>query len=546
MPITSSYPSILIPAADMWDFFIENNDREYPTDHVLYVDIKNKRESTLIDIKKAAERFGKGLLQHWDWHKGDVLALMTPNTPEVAAVTFGTLYAGGVVCPLNNLYTVDEAVSQLRLSKAKAFVTHRACLEVARKAAAMAGLPDDHILLVDDEDLKRGFLHFSSITSDAAGFNKVETDPNTDLAFLVYSSGTTGSPKGVMLTHKNMVANTIQYSSADPGSIEWKRDRVLGFLPMYHIYGLAVLILSPLYKGVSTFIMERFDLETFCGVIERERITVAYIVPPVALALAKHPLIDKYNLRSLQMLHSSAAPTSKEIIQAIYDRLGAPVKQGYGLSEASPGVASQKLEDWNKPIGCSGRLIPNMSMKITHEGKEVQGHGKEGELWIKGPNIFKGYYENPKATAESIDSEGWYRTGDIGYIDDQENIYITDRVKELIKYNGFQVAPAQLEGLLIGHPAVADVAVIGIYSDQLATELPRAYIVVANGYERNESLKKELQKWLHERVAPHKRLRGGVRFVDAIPKSNAGKLLRRVLMEQAKMETSQESIKARL
>jgi len=176
-----------------------------------------------------------------------------------------------------------------------------------------------------------------------------------------------------------------------------------------------------------------------------------------------------------------------------------------------------------------------MSLKCVEDGQEALT-GKTGEIWIKGPNIFKGYYNNPKATAEALTADGWYRTGDVGYVDEDHNLYITDRVKDLIKYNGFQVAPAQLEGLLLGHPAVNDVAVIGVYSQEKATELPRAYIVAAAGYKAGPELEKVLCDWLHGKVAPYKRLRGGIRFLDAVPKSAAGKLLRRVLVEEARKE----------
>jgi 4-coumarate--CoA ligase len=305
-------------------------------------------------------------------------------------------------------------------------------------------------------------------------------------------------------------------------------------------------MLSPVHRGVTTYIMQGFNLPEFCKAVEREKITVAYIVPPVALALAKVPIVDKFNLKSLRFMHSSAAPTPNEIIVALHNRLGVPVRQGYGLSEAAPGVCSQRSEAWDKPIGTSGRLTPNMSATFMIDGKEVST-GEEGEVCLKGPNIFKGYYDNPKATAEAFDSEGWYHTGDIGRADEQGNIYITDRMKDLIKYNGFQVAPAQLEDLLLGHPAVADVAVIGVYSEARVTELPRAYVVVAAGHMGDERLAETLQSWLNERVSPHKKLRGGVRFVEAIPKSNAGKVLRRVLVEQARAEEKQENLpKARL
>lgn len=314
--------------------------------------------------------------------------------------------------------------------------------------------------------------------------------------------------------------------------------------------GVAVLMLSPLHRGVTTYIMRAFNLPEFCKVIEQEAITVAYIVPPVALALAKAPAVSKFNLSSLRFMHSSAAPTSKEIIVAVNDRLGVPIRQGYGLSEAAPGVCSQRSAAWDTPIGTSGRLVPSMSAKFALEDGRQAAPGCEGEICLKGPNIFKGYYNNPDATASSFDSEGWYHTGDVGRADEQGNIYITDRLKDLIKYNGFQVAPAQLEDILLGHAAVADVAVIGVYSEQRATELPRAYVVVANGHQGDKRLGETLQEWLNERVSPHKKLRGGVKFVDAIPKSNAGKILRRVLVEQARREEEQEKqespVKARL
>ena len=307
-------------------------------------------------------------------------------------------------------------------------------------------------------------------------------------------------------------------------------------------------MLSPLHRGVTTYIMQGFNLPQFCKVIEQEKISVAYIVPPVALALAKVPAVDQFDLKSLRFMHSSAAPTPKEVIIAVRDRLGVPVRQGYGLSEAAPGVCSQRSEAWDKPIGASGRLVPSMMARLVLENGKEAVTGSEGEICLKGPNIFKGYFNNSKATAESFDSEGWYHTGDVGRVDEQGNIYITDRLKDLIKYNGFQVAPAQLEDMLLGHAAVADVAVIGMYSNERATELPRAYVVAAAGYKGDEQLGQTLQEWLNGRVAPHKKLRGGVRFVEAIPKSNAGKILRRVLLEQSKWEEKEKSntTKARL
>ena len=300
----------------------------------------------------------------------------------------------------------------------------------------------------------------------------------------------------------------------------------------------------PLRNGTTTYIMASFDLPTFCRIVQEYKVTFANIVPPVAVALAKHPIIDQFDFSSLRELQSAAAPAPKEIIQALHQRLKVPLRQVYGISEAAPGIASQRTQNWNKPIGCCGHLWPGMSAKIVVDWEEVKV-GKDGEICLKGPNIFIGYHANPTATAAGFDSEGWYHTGDVGFIDTAGNISISDRLKELIKYNGFQVAPAQLEDLLLGHAAVADVAVIGVYSAARATELPRAYVVVAAGYNGDAKLEEELQGWFNERVSPYKKLRGGIRFVDVVPKSNAGKILRRVLIEQAKKE-EENGAKAKL
>ncbi|KAK0362750.1 hypothetical protein LTR02_009437 [Friedmanniomyces endolithicus] len=536
MPIESAYPPITVPPVDVYSFLFDRSDREFPDDHAIFVDVTAQKQHTIQDVRAAAERFGHGIQQQWDRQKGDVLALFTPNSTDVAPVTFGTLWAGGVVCPFNNLYRVGELVSQLKSSQAKALVTHVACLQVAREAALLAGVSLDRVLLVGPRDSKEFFRHFSDVQPLTTDVRKVAINPKEDLAYLVYSSGTTGLPKGVMLTHENIVANMLEWATVDADQMHWSKDRTIGFLPMYHIYGIAVLLLQAVYKGVTIYVMQRFDLEQFCRIVQDQKITFAFVVPPVVLALAKHPLVDKYNLSSLRMMHSSAAPLTADLVQMVYKRLQVPIKQGYGLSEASPGVASQPWPEWNTSPASSGKLIPSMSLKcITNTGAEVPP-GETGEICLKGPNIFKGYYRNPHATAEAITPEGWYCTGDMGFVDADQNLHITDRIKELIKYNGFQVVPGQLEGLLRGHPAVGDVAVVGIYSRERATELPRAYDVLAQGFTGGGALEREICEWLGERVAPYKKLRGGVRFVEAIPKSDAGKVLRRVLAEQAKRE----------
>ena len=299
-----------------------------------------------------------------------------------------------------------------------------------------------------------------------------------------------------------------------------------------------------MYNGLTAIVMAQFDLEKFCATVQEQKVTFAYVAPPVVLLLGKHPIVDKYDLSSLRMLSSGAAPLTQELVNTVYQRLKIPIKQGYGLSETSPTTHMQPWELWDTTIGAVGALLPNQTAKfMSSEGNEVPA-GEDGELWIKGPNVFKGYHNNPKDTQNVLSPDGFFKTGDVGYQDKDGNFYITDRVKELIKYKGFQVAPAELEGLLLGHPKVRDVAVVGYYDKSQATELPRAYIVPMSGVKAPPELTREIVDWLHAKIASHKRLRGGVRYFGEIPKTASGKILRRVLKERAKEEI--EGPKAKL
>lgn len=309
--------------------------------------------------------------------------------------------------------------------------------------------------------------------------------------------------------------------------------------------GLTCLIHQSLYTGIELVVMPKFDLERFCQHVEKYKITFIYIVPPVILLLGKSPIVDKYNLSSIRMLNSGAAPLTSELVDVVYKRLKIPVKQGYGLSETSPTTHTQPWADWNTTIGSVGVLLPNQTAKYMDAEENEVPAGQTGELWIKGPNIFKGYLNNPEGTKNALTEDGYFKTGDVGHQDAKGNFYITDRVKELIKYKGFQVPPAELEGLLIGNDDIDDVAVIGVYDASQATEVPRAYVVPRKGIEGSKDLEKKIVSWLASKVASHKRLRGGVRFVDAIPKSASGKILRRVLKERA-LEEAKKGEKAKL
>ncbi|KAK7538028.1 hypothetical protein IWX49DRAFT_346406 [Phyllosticta citricarpa] len=553
MPTDSPYPAISVPDVDIWAFLFERKDRPFPDDKVIYHDPNTKRSYTYAQVKSTAIDFGKGLKGLWDWQRGDVVALFSPNCIDTPAITWGTHWAGGIISPANPTYTVDELAFQLKNAGAKAVVTQLPLVPMVKKAAEIAGVPQDRIIVMGDARDPSGTVkHFTSIRniSGTARFRRTKLKPDEDLAFLVYSSGTTGHPKGVMLTHRNIVANTLMNYAVEGKNLHWNHgphgpaDKVLAFLPFFHIYGLTCLIHHSMLGGMELVVMDKFELEKFCRIVQDYRITFAYLVPPVVLMLTKNPLVDKYDLSSLRMTNSGAAPLTQELVNDLYAKRKIPVKQGYGLSETSPTTHAQEWTDWNKKIGAVGKLLPNQTGKyMSPEEKEVPV-GQTGELWIKGPNVFKGYWKNPEATKNALTEDGFFRTGDVGHQDEEGHFYITDRVKELIKFKGFQVPPAELEGLLISHPSVSDVAVIGVYDKQQATEVPRAYIVAAAGIKCTPQTGEHIVEWLTERVAHHKRLRGGVRFVDEIPKSISGKILRRLLKERALKE--EEGPKARL
>ncbi|KAL8960880.1 MAG: hypothetical protein Q9183_005391, partial [Haloplaca sp. 2 TL-2023] len=483
MPTESSYPAIDIPSTDLWGLIFERNDRPFPADKVIYLDPQTRRSYTYAQVQSTAIDFGKGLRSVWEWGKGDVLGLFATNSIDTPAVIWGCHWAGGVVSPANASYTVDELAFQLKDSGAKALVTQKALLPTATKAAEKVGIPHDRIILIGDErDESVRFKHFSSIRNLAGTnrYRRVRVDPDKDLAFLVYSSGTTGHPKGVMLSHRNIVSNILQGKAGEAGNLSWTGgadgtgDRVIAFLPFSHIYGLTCLIHQAAYSGLTLVVMARFDLERFCAIVQDLRITFAYIVPPVVLLLSKHPVVKKYDLRSLRMLNSGAAPLTRELVTAMHQNIKCPIKQGYGLSETSPTTHTQPWEDWDHTIGSVGKLLPNQLAKYMAPDERELPVGEVGELWIKGPNVFKGYLNNEEGTRNAITEDGYFRTGDVGYQDSDGNFYITDRVKELIKWKGFQVPPAELEGLLASHPMVDDVAVVGVYDSEQATEIPRA------------------------------------------------------------------------
>ena len=326
-----------------------------------------------------------------------------------------------------------------------------------------------------------------------------------------------------MLTHYNLVANMCQMDGLD---YFHRDDTLLCVLPLFHIYGLVVVLNMGLHLGATIVTMPRFDLEQFLGLIQKYRVTLSHIVPPIVLKLAKDPSVEKFDLSSLKMIFSGAAPLGPELSRECLQRIGCGIRQGYGMTETSPVTHSSPADPAKMKLGSIGPPAPNTECKLVDPATGAElGPNHEGEVCVRGPQNMKGYLNNPEATARTIDKDGWLHTGDIGYADEDGHFYIVDRVKELIKYKGFQVAPAELEAILLTHPAVADAAVIPSKDDE-AGEVPKAFVVV-----KSETSAATIMDFVAARVSPHKKIRA-VEFIDQIPKSLSGKILRRVLIEK--------------
>src|SRR5262245_15939861 len=372
------------------------------------------------------------------------MAILSPNLPEYAIAFHAVSLLGGVNTTVNPLYTLGELIAQLADAGATHLVTVPPFIDKAIAARERLGLRELFVFGQADG----AATPFSDLLAAPGPVALVEIDPRRDVVALPYSSGTTGLPKGVMLTHYNLVANITQ--TVDAIRLD-DDERVLAVLPFFHIYGMTVLMNMTLYQSATVVTMPRFDLEQFLQTIQQFEITRVYAVPPIVLALAKHPLVDRYNLASVKSVFSGAAPLGPDVAEACARRLGCIVKQGYGLTETSPVTHCIPDRRPNRP-GSVGTLIPGTECRIVDlESDQAVGPNQAGELRIRGPQVMKGYLNNPRATADMLDADGWLRTGDIGHADDDGYFYIVDRVKELIKYKGFQVAPAELEALLLTH-----------------------------------------------------------------------------------------------
>ena len=518
MVITSRLPDVSIPDVPITTYIFENA-AEHAGKAAL-VDGPSGRSYDFGTLQAMIRRFGGGLTAR-GFQPGDVLMILAPNIPEYAIALHGTLICGGTVTTANPTYTARELRHQIEDSGATWVFTIPLFVPLAR-AAMNGGSTVRHIIVLGETEPADDVFDARALLSGDAYEGHAPVDVAETVAVLPYSSGTTGNPKGVMLTHHNLVANLVQGAPMVEAGAD---DVVIAVLPYFHIYGLQILINLDLRLGATTVSLPRFDLEEFLRTMQDHAVTRAYLVPPIVLALAKHPLVDRFDLSKLKSIVSGAAPLSEELANEVTDRLGVEILQGYGMTETSP-ATHVALSGCGKP-GSVGGLVPSSECRVVDvsTGADV-AQGESGEIWVRGPHIMKGYLNNPQATADTIDADGWLHTGDIGYMDADGDFYIVDRLKELIKYKGFQVPPAELEGLLLSHPAVADAAVIPV-ADEEAGEIPKGFVVLKPGAEATAG---ELQDFVAGQVASFKQIRE-LEFIDAIPKAISGKILRRVLRD---------------
>ena len=488
-------------------------------DKVILIDGPTRRQLTGAQFIGGVKALAGGLTAR-GWGAGACVALMAPNIPEFCVVFHGVAWSGGTVTTINPTYTAHEVNHQLTDAGADVLVTIAMFADIAREAIKGTKIRD--IVIIGEAP--DGMIPLTDVMG-APIETQVPVDVTEHVVALPYSSGTTGLPKGVMLTHRNLVVNIDQ--SLIPAHVA-PDEMTVAFLPFFHIYGLQVLMNIYLTAGGGLVTMPRFDLDLFLTLVSEFRTPRLWIVPPVALALAKHPLVEKYDLSCVEQVCSAAAPLGADVAKAMGARLGADAVQGYGMTELAP-VSHVSPFGEGRP-GASGVAISNTECRIVNpETLQDVDPGVDGELWVRGPQGMKGYLNNPDATAANIVQGGWLRTGDIGHIDADGYLFITDRLKELIKYKGFQVAPAEVEAELVTHPAIADAAVVGKPDDE-AGELPKAYIVVAQGAQTPTLA--EVQKYLETRLAHFKQVRE-MEVLEAIPKSASGKILRRMLREPA-------------
>ncbi|KAL6190594.1 hypothetical protein ACLB2K_036988 [Fragaria x ananassa] len=527
----SQMPAVQVPDNLTLPEFVLK-DAELYADNVAFVEAVTGKKITYREVVRDTGRFAKAL-RSLGLRKGHVVIVVLPNVAEYAIVALGIMAAGGVFSGANPAGHASEIKKQVVAADAKLIVTNGASYE---KVKAF-GVP---VIAIGEETIEGAMNWYKLLeAADRAGTNHYQEKVlQTDLCALPFSSGTTGLSKGVMLTHRNIVAN---FSSTLFGVIPEMLGKVtvLGLIPFFHIYGITGICCATLRNKGKVVVMGRYELRTFLNALISEEVTFAPIVPPIILNLVKHPVVDEFDLSKLklQAVMTAAAPLAPDLLKAFESKFpGVQVQEAYGLTEHSCITLTHAGQGFKAKRNSVGFILPNMEVKfIDPETGRSLPRNTPGEICVLSQCTMQGYYNNEEETMRTIDKNGWLHTGDVGYIDDDDNVFIVDRIKELIKFKGFQVAPAEIEAILLSHPSVEDVAVVPL-PDEEAGEIPAACVVKAAGAKESEE---DIINYVASNVAHYKKVRV-VHFVDTIPKSPSGKIMRR-LVKDTMIEKIKES-----
>ncbi|GAA5886899.1 hypothetical protein JCM16303_006753 [Sporobolomyces ruberrimus] len=530
----------------VFEFIFGSTNPNYTPDAVALIDGPTGTKTTFSQLRDLSLQFASGYTSKAGLKRGDTILVFSPNSTLYPALIFGGEAAGLVVSTANSSYGPTELAHQLDLAGAKAILVGADLVDVAKEAAKHSGINEKCIFVLPGVSGKLpsslgGLRSYEELkgSKDFTPVEYTEEQAKTQLALLPFSSGTTGKAKGVELSVFN-ITSCVQQTIQTKDLFDQK-DTMLAVLPLYHIFGLQVVLHLTLYNGGTMCILPKFDLPVALDLVQKYKCTAACLVPPIVLGIAKHPIVDKYDLSSLRYILSGAAPLSADLQAAASARLKGKTKvvQGWGMTETTS-VGLIPTLSRPVPTGAVGQLISGVEARLVdEEGKDVK-KGEAGELWIRGPNIMMGYTKNEKATRETLNEDRWLMTGDVCLVDNDGFFRITDRLKEMIKVKGFQVIPSELEGVLLSCPLIADCGVVGVWSEEHATEWPRAYIVPSPEADK-KTVADEARKWVESKLAPHKRLTGGVTILEAIPKLPSGKILRKDLRAMAAKDATNKS-----
>ncbi|KAH0349159.1 acetyl-CoA synthetase-like protein, partial [Aureobasidium melanogenum] len=540
MLFRSPHPDVVVPKLGLLTWLFPQD--EPVSESPIWIDAVNPSKSiSPAELLMWAKRIGVGLNQ-LGVQPGEIVLIYTPNHMFVPVAYVGIVGNTRAFSAINPVSTVNEVVHQLKDSQAKALLVHPNMVKNAILAAEEVGLPKRSIFQFDDEYCEEvdGIKDWTTMLGNpqeakTMQWKKLGTESTTTLATVNYSSGTTGLPKGVRISHFNLIANVLQsiaclWPHADINRGQVVQERWLGFVPFYHAYGQMFTTLLALKMNFTVYIMKQFVFADYLQHIQDYKISHLQVVPPILVMMIKRPETARYNLKSVQGIFSAAAPLSSKLQSLVAEKFKVDIVQGWGMTEITcGGILQQERDD----ADIVGQLLPNHECKLVDDGGNEVGYDTPGEIYIRGPNICMGYFNNEQATKDTITEDGWLKTGDIAIVDKRGFFQIVDRKKELIKVNALQVAPAELEAMLLEHNDIEDAAVTGI--KLFDEEWPRAYVQLRD-QAKGRVTPRDIQDWLAARKAKHKHLVGGVMFVDEVPKLASGKIQRKVVREWAKRD----------